>query len=304
VTDGTREAIYHRGVAALSRTLINPPDGYACPTCLGVFSFAAIEARVLTIEHAPPESIGGDPVCLTCSTCNHGAGHQLDHHMTAFQRLVDFANRRDVEMRAIMTVPGGVQQRGRIGMRDGAVYFLGVPKADRPGVPNEVTAALESLAALGEGAIGATFRTTFDVAIDERRLAIGWMRAAYLIAFAALGYRYILQLALDRVRRQILDPNADEFIAPIAIDLDAPDDRRVLFLTENSEGFGGLLVCFGKRRVWLPHLDDNDYHDRVAQLRHVNAGEDEIAGVFYRWPGVARFDWDFIGGTNGQDVTR
>jgi hypothetical protein len=49
----------------------------------------------------------------------------------------------------------------------------------------------------------------------ERRTRVGWLRSAYLVAFAALGYRYILRSALRRVASQIASPDTDVIPLPV-----------------------------------------------------------------------------------------
>jgi hypothetical protein len=43
---------------------------------------------------------------------------------------------------------------------------------------------------------------------DLRSASVGWLRAAYLVAFATLGCVYILRQELEQVRQQIQDPQA------------------------------------------------------------------------------------------------
>lgn len=52
-----------------------------CPLCLRLHPsiHATDERPELTIEHNPPESVGGSPVLLTCRTCNSTGGSSTDH---------------------------------------------------------------------------------------------------------------------------------------------------------------------------------------------------------------------------------
>lgn len=286
-----RAAIFRRGAEAVSRLVDGAADLYVCPLCLRGFDQSALEDRALTVEHAPPESIGGRVVCLTCTECNHHSGAELDHHMTKAEQLIAFARGHDIQVKARLEV-GAVEQRGRFSWRDGALCWEGAPKANRLGVTEQFIDEMNRLVALGEAADGTELHVTLDFDVDERRASIGWMRSAYLIAFAALGYRYIGQPAFEPVRSQINDPSTDGFVAPIAIDHDAPDDRRMLFLTSEREGIGGLLLGIGKRRIWLPHIADLDYVSRCNALRHTNLGQRQVSGHFVEWPHVARFALD------------
>ena len=51
--------------------------GYVCPLC--VHAFPSIDD--LSFEHAPPESVGGREVCLTCKSCNNTAGAGVDKEL-------------------------------------------------------------------------------------------------------------------------------------------------------------------------------------------------------------------------------
>lgn len=170
---------------------------YACPLCLLGFSVDEIEdGGRLTEEHAPPDKLDGEVVCLTCADCNHRAGRILDSHMVRAERLLDFAAGRDTPpLRARIGV-NGVEQRSRVSRETGGVKFFGVPRANAPGTTGAIQSVLEELVALGDSACGTTINVTFDEPFDERHVAIGWLRSAYLVAFAAFGYRYIFQPCL------------------------------------------------------------------------------------------------------------
>ena len=43
-----------------------------CPICLTRFTERQVElGKKVTLEHAPPKTLGGKVVCLTCEECNH-----------------------------------------------------------------------------------------------------------------------------------------------------------------------------------------------------------------------------------------
>lgn len=54
-------------------------DVYICPLCLHLY---AIAHEALTLEHVPPESVGGKPILVTCKTCNNTQGADLDVYLT------------------------------------------------------------------------------------------------------------------------------------------------------------------------------------------------------------------------------
>src|SRR6266542_6919896 len=63
-------------------------DLYACPLCLKyIFRIGAIETGDLTREHAPPESLGGKKLALTCRWCNNDSGKHFDAEAQKQERL-------------------------------------------------------------------------------------------------------------------------------------------------------------------------------------------------------------------------
>src|SRR5690349_10100056 len=63
---------------------------YLCPICLRPFSVDDIldsAPNMLTLEDAPPKSLGGHASVLTCKSCNSRSGHEIDFHLT--ERLIE-----------------------------------------------------------------------------------------------------------------------------------------------------------------------------------------------------------------------
>jgi hypothetical protein len=88
--------MFDRGAAALHTLIPSMQDVYGCPLCLRGFSSDEVEADgMLSEEHAPPESLGGEVVCLTCRDCNSSAGSQLDSHMKRRANMIDFLSGLD-----------------------------------------------------------------------------------------------------------------------------------------------------------------------------------------------------------------
>lgn len=69
-------------VDRLGATNLLPESGeyYACPCCLTVYDHASVDIGNLTIEHVPPEGVGGRGLPLTCKECNNSAGREFDSH--------------------------------------------------------------------------------------------------------------------------------------------------------------------------------------------------------------------------------
>jgi hypothetical protein len=65
---------------------------------------------------------------------------------------------------------------------------------------------------------------------NPRRARLGWVRAAFLVAFAWLGNRYILHPALQPLRVQLLNPE-DEILSSLPI---ITDPARIGLPAERS----------------------------------------------------------------------
>lgn len=63
-------------------------DNYLCPICLRPHKDINSDTP-LTLEDAPPKSLGGSANTLTCKSCNNTAGHKIDFHLTERLREID-----------------------------------------------------------------------------------------------------------------------------------------------------------------------------------------------------------------------
>ena len=60
-----------------------------CPICLTSFTRDAVaQGQNVTLEHAPPKTLGGSEMCLTCTTCNSSAGGKLDQAAAMMNRAM------------------------------------------------------------------------------------------------------------------------------------------------------------------------------------------------------------------------
>jgi hypothetical protein len=73
----------------------------ACPLCFTPFTSAeASSGRSVTLEHVPPKALGGKALCLTCKSCNAGAGRDVDqlaarNVRSRFPVTVDILGKKD-----------------------------------------------------------------------------------------------------------------------------------------------------------------------------------------------------------------
>jgi len=225
-----------------------PPEAYVCPICLEFFTEQQLDLGELTDEHVPPESVGGKALVLTCRTCNRDSGALLDRAVAAEEKLRTFG-----KPYAVGSIPGtliynGTRNNGSIRFDGETFQILGDPGQNNPG------ALAAHMAALDEGVgPGEEFRLELRVKTSPAYAPIGWMRSAYLAAFAVYGYRYVLQPAFEPLREAIRNPKKTDFDAVV---LQGPDDGPLDPLIAEvfapASIVGGLAVTFGPRVILLP----------------------------------------------------
>src|SRR5713226_1588535 len=130
---------FDRGFEAFKRSFphatTEPPSDrfYVCPLCLCAYDETALESGSLSIEHIPPESVGGGRTALTCKKCNSEGGADLDSHMRREADLHDFATGKLREIKAeLSTASGSVPVR--LSASDQDIRAFAVEKAVHPEV--------------------------------------------------------------------------------------------------------------------------------------------------------------------------
>ena len=207
-----RERWFSDGAAALRRTLSatgigdSLPEGefYACPLCLVAYGRDAFEHGVFSDEHVPPRSTGGRMLLLTCTRCNHAAGTSMDADAVAREAVHDFmaGRSRGRALRAEYNI-GEVTVQGNVTSENGAVIMNVVPKANNP---KDVTAITETLTGWAGTGTGGSIGLRFRERLSPAAAGLSWVRAGYLAAFAALGWRYVFLECLNPLRAQLADP--------------------------------------------------------------------------------------------------
>jgi HNH endonuclease len=225
-------------------------DCYACPICLRVYSRA--DAGALTIEHVPPHALGGHPMLLTCTRCNNIAGHYFDADANQ-KAIADAFVRGTATGKAVKTTAyiDGIPMRGDARSTDDGIIIEGVPKQNSPREYAAFMGLLQSLTESGGDAAG-RISFTIHTRFDEARARFSLIRAAYLAAFAGLGWSYILRPVMQSVRDQLMNPEARTLDSYIFRDPDSPTSARRLLLVEEPDELRCVAVNIGEYSVFLP----------------------------------------------------
>lgn len=254
-----RERWFTDGAAALRRTLTAmgmedslPSAGqfYAYPLCLMTYGRDAFDGGVFSDEHVPPLTAGGRALVLTCRRCNNTAGTAMDADAAGREAVRDFLAGRSPsrDLRAEFAV-GEVSIKGNINNINGAVVMSVVPKANNP---YDITNMTRTLTQWADQGVGGRIGFRFMERVSPTAARLSWVRAAYLVAFAAFGWRYAFQACLNPLRAQLAAPAAS-ILPPLAFfDLGASRERRQLLVVEEPAEMRSLAVVLGRHTVFLP----------------------------------------------------
>ena len=191
---------FHDGREAFAKLGLGVPPYYVCPLCL--HGFTEGQTQSLTREHVPPRAVGGRRIVLTCLDCNNIAGHDVDSHAAEFERIRDFSHRKSgVSFMARYRAEGGLDVNVSAEWSpDGALSLTCLPASNSPGAAQGLNDELTRRWREGKGWPNSQLSFRLRHRVSLRRANISWLRAAYLVAFAVLGYRYALRQELDLAR--------------------------------------------------------------------------------------------------------
>src|SRR6266496_4279289 len=192
---------------------------------------------------------------LTCKQCNSTAGTRLDEQARLREEQLDFhAGRAPDRALAAEIMVGESTTRGDVRHVGDALLLFVDPERSDPGRHADMTKTLDQWAMRDRPGGPMGFELTKRVHIVRARLS--WLRAAYLVAFAALGLRYICMPYLPPLRAQLADPDATLLPLLALDDPDAAADRRDLLVVQEPHELRSLAVVLGRYTVFLPGLED------------------------------------------------
>lgn len=181
---------------------------FRCPTCLRDLSITndsfVHEDDIITEEHIIPKSVGGKVTTFLCKKCNSTFGAKQTKWFADWIELNEGKapfSPNPKKQKASLT-SNGITINGSLSLsNDGAIEFISDRKRSNPKhydkywsspKPSEINISHNMPVFKNEGALRA-----------------GFLTAAYGLWFKSFGYSWVLQKALDDVRRQILNPEED-----------------------------------------------------------------------------------------------
>ena len=134
-------------------------------------------------------------------------------------------------------------------------------------------------------------RTDFEFQVSftkdrhsAQRARVGWLRTAYLVAFAAFGYRYVFGAALDRARQQIERPDDPLIPAFHVVVPNVAQTVRHFVIGYVQNELRPIIVQFGWHAVFLPDVTDTTFYDRFDAYRQTRPERCDWTGRELEWP--------------------
>lgn len=167
-----------------------------CPTCLGEFNLKDDQEK-FSAGHILPDAVGGQEWTFLCGSCNSKFGEKQDKWFGEYLHILN--NPRgtflDAKTKSKYITVNGETVRGDISVKKDGTIEVFLPIDRNP--PGKVKSIPK----------GSTLEFSFKpMLVDhENEIEVGYITAAYLTWFHAIGYNWVLQDSLDVVRRQILE---------------------------------------------------------------------------------------------------
>lgn len=184
---------------------------YLCPLCLREFTggdlYDTPGKNFLTLEDAPPDSLGGSKIALTCKECNSRAGHTLDFHLTETIREIDasyfYPGKTE---RGILDYEGKRLSVELTRKEDGTIQAYHRIKNNDPNILDRF------IYGINEGTIGPIVNVKPPPSrVDPRKVIIALLKTHYIITFSKFGYLFLMDKIYNPIREQILNPHKATF---------------------------------------------------------------------------------------------
>ena len=263
-----------------------------CPICISAFIKSDVSEGKVTLEHAPPESLHGSAICLTCSQCNNNTSH-VDHHASQAKRAFDDwsagkGTRVEIDFLGFKTssryipsdsnspLPTRVRQ-----LRDGSIKLDTLP-------PKEMLDINKGI--------------RFRMPSSPHYESVSMIKSAYLMVFSLMGkggYKFAESVALKPVREQIINPRKQILKGGFVVRGTVPGTKetknQMVFLCHAARPPLWIIPMWDEKIVLLPCGGPEPIDKFVAPEDEIKIENNHLTG----WT-TCRFD-DSAGITGSVD---
>ena len=285
-----RLSIFRYGSKAIAKYLNDDSSLYYCPICsLGYPESSAITGDDLTLEHIPPESIGGKPILLTCRNCNSLAGHTIDVSIASKKKFEEFENIVFGQEKGI--IPFVTLSLGELNVatsihKEDSFDIRPIEKANSPSIIDRYKKHLMN------HSNDLQFKVSISHKYDSRLFKLSHLKSAFLIVFSWLGYRYAFDSRLDVVRQQIQEPKNDILGTRFWIEgNEGIPSNKIMFLNSPLPIF---LVSFNGFCIVLPSLESTgDIYSFLSSYWEKGQRITLQAKILDSWPDKLQMKLDY-----------
>lgn len=177
-----------------------------CPICLQPFSENE-PMKKATKEDAPPQSLGGSKLVLTCKSCNNSAGKDIDIHLVNFLKHIDQKALLKGSNRRIKIFDGEETVNGNLVVGDNKELTMEILRK------NNDSRKLQNILTGWREDKQLSFSNQ-KMKLEKHYLDVGILKTAYVLLYSSIGYSLLLWKEYDPIRTQILNPN-DKIMPPL-----------------------------------------------------------------------------------------
>ena len=198
---------------------------YICPICLNHYDEINTE-NPLTLEDAPPKSLGGKAKTLTCKNCNNECGYKIDSHLVKRMRDLDKPKLLpDSSIPIEMKIDNEIVRAEMIIDAEGNQKLISSLKNNNPNILHDrmkVGKKVEGITIIREN-------------VKPSNLEYALLKTAYLMNFEKFGYLFILDKSYDIIREQLKKPNQRIYQEGFWITQNLPESYCGSFVLKNKD---------------------------------------------------------------------
>lgn len=289
-----RLSIFRYGSKAIAKYMNGDSSLYYCPICgLGYPESSAIKGDDLTLEHVPPESFGGKPILLTCRNCNSLSGYTLDVSVSSKKKFEYFG--RIVHGQEKGTIPFAMLSLGDIQIavsiqRENSFDIRPLEMANAPTILEKYQRHLMNSS--GNKGKDLKFNLSTSYKYNNRSFKLSYLKSAFLMVFAWLGYRYAFDPRLNVVRQQVQEPESNILGTKFWIEGNGGMPlNKIMLLTCPLPVF---LVSFSDYCIVLPSLkSEGDIYSYLSSYWKKGQRITLQAKILDSWPNKLQMKLDY-----------
>lgn len=218
-------------------------DSYICPLCFRGFTRESLFVKTiaeLTLDHNPPESLGGRETVLTCRECNSKCGHLIDHHLSKRLDEMEALNLRPNSSKKIILRKDGLDNAAILDIDHEGVLNIKLQKGrTNPYNSEKFISKLKK-----ENWEGFKFNMNFKIQSLDTHVESALLKIAYLKAFMFFGNGFLVHPFLNPIRNRIFNPEDTVITQPIGLQFNSPEKPKGIAIVSEPRELQSFVVCF------------------------------------------------------------